>query len=243
MSFRIIGTNKQLSIENEVLQVQNGKTENRERLLYDYQPFIKKAASKACKFYIDETKDEFSIGLLAFNEAIDQYKENQGTRFLTFADMVIRRRIIDYIRKEAKHKKMEFLQHNVNDDEEFEDNYIEQKAAMDHYDKQREAENRQYEIEIYSKTLESFGITLKALSKATPKHYDARENAKNMARIIADSPKMTEYLLEKKQLPIKELLNLVSCSRKTVERNRKYIIAIALIYIKNFTSLISYIDR
>jgi RNA polymerase sigma factor len=241
MSFNLFSSNK-LTIENEVIQIQKGSTEKRERLIHDYQPFIKKAASKTCKFYIDESKDEFSIGLLAFNEAIDQYKETQGSKFLTFADMVIRRRIIDYIRKEARQKRIEYLQNNSNDDEECEDSYIEQKAAFEQYEQQRDADNLKYEIELYSKELEPFGITLKALSKVSPKHFDARENAKTMARLIAEKEELKTFLIDKKQLPIKDLLNLVSCSRKTVERNRKYIIAVALIYIKDFKSLISYID-
>ncbi|MNY74892.1 RNA polymerase sigma factor SigI [compost metagenome] len=37
-------------------------------------------------------------------------------------------------------------------------------------------------------------------------------------------------LLTKRQLPIKELLMQVQVSRKTLERNRKYLIAIALIF-------------
>lgn len=230
------------TLENLVYSIQSGNDLERDKLLKEYQPFIKKAASKACKFYIDETRDEFSVGLLAFNEAIDQYKEGQGTKFLTFADMVIRRRVIDHIRKEARHKRLEYLQNNSTDEEEYEESYVEQKAAMDHYELQLESENRLYEIEEYSKVLEHFGISFRTLSKVSPKHFDARENAKQIAKLIAEETSLKDYLLDKKQLPIKDLLNLVSCSRKTIERNRKYIIAVALIYIKNFRSLISYID-
>lgn len=235
--------NKDTSIlEDKIFLIQNGNELERNKILQEYQPFIKKAASKACKFYIDESKDEFSIGLLAFNEAIDQYKEGQGTKFLTFADMVIRRRIIDHIRKEVRLKKMEYLQSASSDEEEYEENYIEQKAAIEHYEQQVESENRLYEIEEYGKVLVNYGITFGSLSKVSPKHYDARENAKHIAKLIAEEPTLKTYLLEKKQLPIKDLLNLVTCSRKTIERNRKYIIAVALIYIKNFRSLIYYID-
>ncbi|GAY78475.1 RNA polymerase sigma-54 factor RpoN [Sporolactobacillus inulinus] len=53
---------------------------------------------------------------------------------------------------------------------------------------------------------------------------------------------MVAYLKKKKQLPIKDLLQFVSCSRKTIERNRKYIIALALIYIGGFSALRSYIE-
>ena len=43
--------------------------------------------------------DEFSIGLQAFNEALDAYQSDKGASFLYFAKMVINRRVIDYIRK------------------------------------------------------------------------------------------------------------------------------------------------
>ncbi len=37
-------------------------------------------------------------------------------------------------------------------------------------------------------------------------------------------------MLQKRMLPIKELLDQVNVSRKTLERNRKFIIAVALIF-------------
>ncbi|MNY66116.1 RNA polymerase sigma factor SigI [compost metagenome] len=37
-------------------------------------------------------------------------------------------------------------------------------------------------------------------------------------------------MISKRMLPIKELLAQVKVSRKTLERNRKFIIAVALIY-------------
>lgn len=232
-----------LSIEEKVIKVQSGNEKLRNQLIKDYQPFIKKVASKVCNHYIDHTMDEYSIGMFAFNESIDQYSPGQGSRFLTFADMVIRRRIIDFIRKEKRQKRALFFeQEEENDENRTEESYPELKAALDYFEIQRENENRAYEIEEYKKVLKPYGITFKALSKQCPKHRDARENAKIIAKKLAENKNLADYLQTKKQLPIKDLLSLVTCSRKTIERNRKYIIAAALIYLGNFSELKTYIQ-
>ncbi|TLS38788.1 RNA polymerase sigma-I factor [Pseudalkalibacillus caeni] len=231
------------TIEEKINKIQNGDTFLRNQLLEDYQPFVKKITSKVCNRYINQNMDEFSIGLYAFNEAIDQYKEGQGSRFLTFADMVIRRRVIDYIRKEARQNKHVFLEPEELDEEgRVEDSYAEQRASIDHYEMDRQREIRVYEIEEYRELISKYGITFKVLSKQCPKHIDARENAKSIAKMIAEDEYLSGFLLEKKQLPIKDLLTKVSCSRKTIERNRKYIIAVALIYLGGFNSLKPYIQ-
>lgn len=232
-----------LSIEEKVIHIQSGNEKLRNQLIGDYQPFIKKVASKVCNHYIDHTMDEYSIGMFAFNESIDQYHPGQGSRFLTFADMVIRRRIIDFIRKENRQKRAVFFeQEEENEDNRTEESYPELKAAMDYFEVQRENEDRAYEIEEYKMMLKPYGITFKALSKQCPKHRDARENAKIIAKKLAENEHLARYLMDKKQLPIKELLSMVSCSRKTIERNRKYIIAAALIYLGDFSELKSYIE-
>jgi RNA polymerase sigma factor len=240
---RFVNQPSSLTIEEKVSHIQSGNEKLRNQLIGDYQPFIKKVASKVCNHYVDQSMDEYSVGLFAFNESIDQYQSGQGSRFLTFADMVIRRRIIDFIRKEMRQKRAVFFeQEEEAEDARTEESYPELKAAMDHFEVQRENENRAYEIEEYKKLLHPYGITFKGLSKQCPKHRDARENAKIIAKKLATDQKLSRYLVEKKQLPLKDLLSMVSCSRKTIERNRKYIIAAALIYLGDFVELQAYIE-
>src|SRR5699024_852012 len=110
----------------------------------------------------------------------------QGSRFLTFADMVIRRRIIDFIRKETRQRRVSFFdQEESDDDNSPEESYPELKAAVEHYKIQRERETLMYEIEEYKKILKPYGITFKCLAKLCPKHQDARENAKKVAYKLA----------------------------------------------------------
>lgn len=230
-------------LEMNIFKVQNGDESLRNTIIKSYQPFIKKVVSKVCNRFIDQTMDEFSVGLVAFNEAMDQYQKGQGSKFLTFADMVIRRRIIDFIRKESRQMRNIYLdQKEHRDENELEESYIEQRAAIDFYEEQCQIEERLEQIEAYQQLLLNYGITFNVLSKHCPKHVDARENAKIVAKKLIEHESLVRFLQKKKQLPIKELLQFVSCSRKTIERNRKYIIALALIYIGGFSALQSYIE-
>ena len=232
-----------LTLEESIHVIQNGDESLRNTIINIYQPFIKKVVSKVCNRFIDRTMDEYSIGLFAFNEAINQYKAGQGSKFLTFADMVIRRRIIDYIRKETRRNKTIYIdQSEVEDEFKQTDSIIEQKVAIEYYEEQKQIEERLEQIKGYEALLKEYGITFKSLTKHCPKHIDARENAKQIANILVSNDNFISYLKEKKQLPIKELLQYVSCSRKTIERNRKYIIAVSLIYIGGFYALKSYIE-
>ncbi|NGP46338.1 RNA polymerase sigma-I factor [Bacillaceae bacterium SIJ1] len=229
-------------MEDKILLAQKGDEQLRHELISGYQPFVKKVISKVCRRYINESMDEYSIGLLAFNEAIDQFQTNQGSKFLTFANMVIRRRVIDHIRREQRQNQNIVLPYEEDDEFAQEENYAEQQASIAHYELELQREKRVEEIEDYQATLSEFGITFSVLSKQCPKHIDARENAIEIARLLASNEQLSAYLLQKKRLPMRNLEELVSCSRKTIERNRKYIIAVALIYLKKYHALQSYID-
>ncbi|MCA0171249.1 hypothetical protein [Bacillus sp. RAR_GA_16] len=60
-----------ITLEDKVDSIQKGNQALRNQLLEDYQPFIKKITSKVCNRYINHSMDEFSIGLSAFNEAME----------------------------------------------------------------------------------------------------------------------------------------------------------------------------
>ncbi|MCI1857251.1 MAG: RNA polymerase sigma-I factor [Sporolactobacillus sp.] len=239
-----VGGTFNFPLEISIFKVQQGDETLRNRIIECYQPFIKKVVSKVCNRFIDQTMDEFSIGMVAFNEAINQYQKGQGSKFLTFADMVIRRRIIDFIRKESRQMRHIYLDQGMNTDDEgtTEESFIEQRAAIDDYEEKCRISERMEQIDSYRKLLMAYGITFDVLSRHCPKHADARENAKISAKRLVEHPNLVRFLKKKKQLPIKELLQFVSCSRKTIERNRKYIIALALIYIGGFSALKSYIE-
>lgn len=231
---------KRNSLEEEVLLIQQGNSRLQNKLINKYKPFIAKTVSSVCKRYIDETDDEFSIGLIAFNEAIEKYSVDKGSSLLSFAELLIKRRVIDYIRKEARVKTVTLVASNDNGEENVQSK-IESDLSIDDYEKKVQQEHRREEIIHFQKVLVDFGLSFSDLVQNSPKHVDARQNAMLVAKALVEEEDLIQVLFEKKQLPIKQLETKVEVSRKTIERNRKYIIAMAIILVGDYLYLKDYI--
>jgi len=227
-----------------VIQAQLGNEKIRENLIKEYTPFILRVASNICNRYLVMGQDdEASIALLAFNEALDKYSGDKGAKFLTFAEIVIKRRLTDYYRKESRFTNNVVLLSNFQDTENQEQEILQEaQEARKAFQIEEEAFYKRQEILQFTKTLADFNITLTELVKLSPKHYDARTRAYEVAKIIFDSPDLLHSLLEKKFLPLKKIEERVDVSRKTLERQRKYIIALVIIFNGNFEYLQTYLS-
>ncbi|WP_335870215.1 RNA polymerase sigma-I factor [Bacillus sp. 2205SS5-2] len=234
---------KSASLEQLVLDIQKGNESALEDLLQSYQPFIKKTVSSVCKRYIYESDDEFSIGLMAFHDAILKYQPERGASLLSFAEVIIKRKVIDYLRKQNKDNVLVSLD-NISILEQEGDTYdnpIENSLSLRQFESEKVMKARQEEIVTYKTLLSSYKLTFEDLIIQSPKHEDARLNAIHIAKMIAKDPKLLSVVQEKKRLPMKELVERVNVSRKTIERNRKFIIAVTLILTEEFYYLRDYL--
>jgi RNA polymerase sigma factor len=229
------------SLEEMAISIQNGDEQLLNNVLEDYKPFVKKTVSSVCKRYITDNDDEFSIGLIAFNDAIWKYNQTRGSSLISFAEIVIKRKVIDYIRKNAKDNTVGMEQASLSDENSATSSVIENSISVSEYEKQQEASNRGEEILAFQKQLEQYKLTFQELVENSPKHEDARLNAISIAQIIVQNRELKSYLLEKKRLPMKKLEKLANVSRKTIERNRKYIIAITIILMGDYYYLRDYL--
>ncbi len=239
---------EQADYKTLVREAQSGSHGAREKLIKRYSPFVLKITSKMCgRFVRMGEDDEVSIGLMAFNEAIDCFDDNKNVSFLTFAETVIKRRLVDYFRKEQNNSKLIPMSSFERDDED--DNnestlyYIEAKQSRESFNEASLAAERKEEIMLYNRKLSEFGLSFAELVRVSPKHEDARERAIEVAHLISADQELKDYLIRKKELPLKTIEEKVDISRKTLERQRKYIIAITLILINDFTHLRQYVDR
>ncbi|GAA0470940.1 RNA polymerase sigma-I factor [Alkalibacillus silvisoli] len=230
-------------LEEQVRAVQDGDEDARHYLLSSYQPFIATSVSKVCKRYIDtERDDEFSVGLMAFNEAIDSYSEEKGSSFLTFARLVITRKVIDYIRKESAYITTVPLDQSDDEDEQSTENWRLSQVSKDAFEQDQATWYRQMEIEEYNRKLKEFKLSFSELVSISPKHQDAKESAKEVARFVYENEEFREYVLAKKRLPIKKIEPYVNVSKKTIERNRKYILAVFVLLVEDFIYLKEYVQ-
>lgn len=119
--------------------------------------------------------------------------------------------------------------------------YVFDEISVSSFVKEQQAVERNEEMKGYSQLLEDYGLSFEELVRFSPKHADSRKTAFHIAQIIAETPEFFGYLTEKKKLPIKELISLVEVSRKTIERHRKYIIAVVLLINSDFVYIKEYI--
>lgn len=217
--------NKTGSLDETIKEIKLGDSHLKELFIEDYKPFILKCVSKASKKYIDtHNSEEYSIGLIAFNEAIECYEVNKNAHFLTFAELVIDRRVKNYLKKELKHKNViPITNYLSNEDQRM--NFIENDSMVVHFD---QVETRS-EIEQFKRELGQFDIRFEDLISYGPKHKDARVSCIRIARFITSDKNMLARLMDKKNLPVKDILSNIDVSERTVERNRKYIIAACLV--------------
>lgn len=208
---------------NERVETAKKDQYEREKLIADYTPFIKKQLSSFLHKYIDDrNSDELSIGLIAFNEAIDCFNCDKGS-FLNFSSLLIKRRITDYLRKNHSVSAIPI------------DLYCEK---SDNY----EDENRMIEMISFKNLLSLYNITMNDLVKESPKHSDTREMALKIAQTICDNEKLLNQLVNKKTIPVKEIIKILNINKKTVERHRKYIIALVIIINEDLPVLKQYLN-
>ncbi|MDN4492635.1 RNA polymerase sigma-I factor [Ureibacillus aquaedulcis] len=223
-----------LNMNELVIRAKAGNEEVMNDLLFASASFLKKTASFVCKRPIDEHDEEYSVAMDGLHEAVLAYDHKESASFQTFAHIIIKRRLIDYIRKEISRNEKLMLLESA-DEESSQQHYIFDKQSIDTYTEEQLANARKDELLSYNKLLAEYNLSFEELAKATPKHEDARKTAFLIAEIIADSTDLYQYLIDKRKLPLRELESLVEVSRKTLERQRKYIIAIVLLLNSEFT--------
>lgn len=220
-----------------VLKVQQATKDpiKREEFIEAYKPFIAAVVSKICGKYKNYgVDDELSIGLMAFNEAIDKY-DGRGS-FLSFAKLVIKSRLYDYFRYVKRRGETEAL---YKEDGRESQGIVD--SSFDNCERDSQQEDLKEEILSFNKELSRYGITLSNLAKSGPKHGKKRIAVKEVINYMLSSKECMDYFNAGGNLPLKTLENELNISRKLIEPYRKYIIAVLVINKGNYTYLKEYL--
>jgi len=211
-----------------LIAAKNGNTLAREELIKSHKPFIARVSSKICNRYLSwDNDDELSIALLAFNEAIDNFDPQGGASFYSFVQIVIRRRLVDFFRKEGKHQHLSLSPMNIEDEEL---SRFDLDSSLEQYQECESQEVFADVVENYVKALSYYKVTLDDLLKVSPKQRDSRHALQKAALALSNNPYCMAYLKSHRLLPVKELEALTGVKRKALEKGRKYLIALALIF-------------
>lgn len=219
---------------NEVNNEVNIKDVEINQLINEYRGLIVKSISSITGRYVSvENDDEYSIGLMAFVEAVDRYEPHRGA-FSSFAKLVICSRVKNHLLKEGLEQKVEYI-------EELKDRGINIDGV-----KVTEIEDSGVltrEIESLGRELQLFGFTFEDLVEEAPKHEDTRRRAISISEKINEEAMLKNFMYEKRRLPIKQISTRFSITEKIIKGSKKFIISVVVILDKNLRNLKLWIRR
>ena len=226
------------AINDRVAGIKNNDEEIN-RFVEEYKPFIAVCAEKAAGRYMRYGEDdELSIAMIGFVEAIKFFDNSKGN-FLSFSQNVIKRRLIDYYRKEKRHSGVISLSGYVaGEDEEFD---LSEGESIERYSEERLSELRRLELEELKGELSRWGISFLDLVETSPKQEKTRKICKEITGLILSRPDLLKLIMEKRYLPIAEIEKAMRVPRKIIERSRKYIIAVIIIAIGDYQYIRDYV--
>ena len=196
-----------------------------ETLIKQQEHYILKCASKTCHRYITKSDDEWSIALMAFTQAVQSYDHTKGS-FLSFTDLVIKRRLIDYIKSQTKFSSevtVDPIAFDTEPEEDAPDAPI--RIAVAEQVSKQDNNDLKYEIEAANTKFSEYGFSFFDLSECSPHAAKTKKACAEAVNYMLGNELLVKELRATKQLPLKIIEKNTRVPRKILERHRKYIIA------------------
>lgn len=211
-----------------------------EALIQDYEPFIKATISKTLKKYIESDDENLTIGMMGFHEAVENYDMAKGS-FLSYAQIVIRNRVIDEVRRENNQtKNIELARHTEEDVSSVQ--LIYDDKAVEVFENRKIEDRRKDDMVLYIEVLKEWDMTMDDLLKASPKKKSLLTLFQSIGRTLGEDADMMTHMRQTRRLPAQYILEHFKIDRKRLDRGRKYIIAVAELWAGDFESLQSFIN-
>ena len=190
-------------------------------LIRQYMGFIRSETAKFLHRPPEEGRDEeFSIAMLAFYESILGYEKGRGV-FLSYAARGIRNRLIDHYRKEKRHANLSSLHEPVEDSK----NHI-----QDLHDRNAARE----EIDEFEKKLLEFGLSFSDVADNCPRQSRTFAACQKVLAAARLEPELLQEMINSKKLPMTALAAASGVEKKTLERHRKYLVAVLLAFTNGY---------
>ena len=217
-------------------QVEAAKTqpEAADGLIRQYMGFIR---SETVKFIHTAPEngheDELSIAMLAFYEAILAYERGRGA-FLPYAARAIRNRLIDHYRTEKRHGNVLSLHTPLGAEENGGELLDTIPDKADHAEEYEVRTASRREIQEFSEKLARFGLTFSHVADNCPRQERTFAACRRVLDFARSRPELLKRVEDTGKLPMNELASGSGADKKTLERHRKYLVAILLAFTNGY---------
>lgn len=217
--------------------------EVRDSLLVEQELFVLRSASRAAKRHVSKNDDEWSVALISFLHAIESFDSSKGD-FLPYADLLIRRGLVDYFRAQNRHNNMEIAvspcAFDGNIEQECEETAL-QYAVASQSVTVRDITLKE-EIEVLGQLLSKYQFSFFDLAQCSPQKAKTRQACAQAVDVMLSDPSFMAEMRQTRQLPIQKLQNRTGVQRKILERHRRYLIAATEILFGDFPALAEYLS-
>ena len=216
----------------------------REDFIRQQEQLILKTASHASYRYITKSDDEWAVALSAFSDAIDRYDLSRGD-FLPFAQMLMKRALIDYHRSASSHlteiSTSPFVLEGIDDVED--ESELDRSVYLAVVDQSRAVADRSLQDEILAanEMLQQYGFRFFDLTDCSPQQEKTKQECAKAVRYVLSQPDLLHELEKSRKLPIRAVTKGSDISKKTLDRYRKYIIMAILILNGDYPQLSDYL--
>ena len=158
-----------------------------------------------------------------------------------YASVIIKNRLIDYARKEQKQNGVLSIEMLGEEREtSVENNMPDEKDEIAEYE-MRDA--TKFEIVELVRQMEPFGVSLSDVADNCPKQQKTIKACADAIEYAKQHPELLDEFLRTKRLPMAELTKGSGAERKTLERHRKYLVALLLIYTNGYEIIRGHIKQ
>lgn len=213
-----------------------------EKLVALNEGLLLRTAAAASQKYITKSDDEWSVALAALYEAVEAFEPDRGS-FHALADMVIRRRLLDYRRSQCRYAGEISVSPGAFDGDLGEDGDEEFPLRLEAAGRAASREQEEIRTEILSITpvFAACGFSFFDLARSSPKAEKTRHACARVVGWMLQNPEEQRQMRSSGQLPLKKIEKSTGVPRKILERHRKYIIAAIEILSGEYPCLAGYV--
>ena len=222
---------KEHKIEAQVWAAQKDPA-SADALIGQYMPFIRSETFKFTHAAPEAGhEDELNIAATAFYEAALSYQRGRGA-FLPYASTAIRNRLIDFYRVEQRHSGLVPLDTPVGEDgRPLLEALPDSRDEIGAYDLR--AASRE-EIQEFGRQLATFGLSFSDVADNCPRQERTMAACHAVLNCARANPMLLDRLVHTGRLPVRELAMGSGVDKKTIERHRKYLVAILLAFTNGY---------
>jgi len=225
---------EQTKFEQDVKNAREGDELARQNIIKNSRPYILNVVSHVCRRFVTWRDDEASIGLLAFNRAINCFEDGKGRTFLSFAYCLISRDLSNFFRKNQSCRNELSLDYSIDNSDSFSYDEIaitteEIEISVRDYMKKVESSELAGEISEMDAILGEYDIGFEELEASSPRHRDTRELTLRIIKDFMTDDELIYEFIRKKKFPAAAFSKRKGYPLKTLEKHRKYLIAMLII--------------